>query len=630
MAKISLLPLAGPLNGSETMPIVQSGAMKQAPIADIAEELSGRAATSMKLLEGFDTTLLTGSANAGPGVADGTSLARGWLRVIATPQYDTTYTQLDYWAKTPGGTTGPSLVCLRKNTLGTWDYYSHFTLPPAEGAGARSATFSFSVPGGGTTADTVVCLYEPATSPQIAGAAVATLLFQIADPTAADDISFGSANTRPNVFLTGTYSQIRDKGAVKAGINAASERVRNGLYFVNRGNTAKIRAALAAVRERTGSARVLLCGDSITRGSHTGTNGGLGTYGYSGAYDRCFGAQLLPLMSGFYQQGGQSGLFLPTSYESILGHGNIQGTYTAYNPRLTSAGDWTTVGTVPYTSLGGGLWTSSVTGGAPWTFTPATPVDTFALRTIKRSTSGIVQYRVDGGAWTQIDLAGNNEYLETAIPMALGIHVIEVQHLSGGQVYLHGCLAYDSTTPAVRFVNCGFAGSTAGISWAQVTSNAWSPGKLIGTEPASLKVLAFGTNDLGDGQTSAQFVTGMTALITEAKKLSDVLVLAPPPARTDNSTGGALNGSGAPVANRSLARQREFNAALFAMCKSLDVPLIDQYGWFGEPDTAVNIRGLPLSAGLLTQPLIDDTLHPSYAGATIQMQALYEFFRVVS
>lgn len=47
MAKISELPAAGPLTGTETMPIVQGGAMKQAPFADVLDAIDDAGSTQV-------------------------------------------------------------------------------------------------------------------------------------------------------------------------------------------------------------------------------------------------------------------------------------------------------------------------------------------------------------------------------------------------------------------------------------------------------------------------------------------------------------------------------------------------------------------------------------------------------
>lgn len=567
-----------------------------------------------KILDGYDTSLLTGDETTGPGPADGSNLGPGVYSVIATPAYDGVWgPTIDFWRRV-GSAGNLELGLVRRNANGNWTSVpgSKITVTCPNGTGALTSS-NFSLP---HLAGDMVLLGLPAgTSMRISADNVATQRFVIGDVTAISDLSPTVANIRPRVTLRGAYSQIKSKGAVKAEIDATPMPSRTGIYNLTKGGTERLRASFADVRAMRRSSRILMLGDSNTRDSHVGTNGSLGSLGYTGAYDKGALALLLPKLRKYHPDG----LGLNCGFESVMGYGNIQGEYSLYNPRV-QRGDWTTVGTVPYTSIGGGLWKSSTPGGAPWSLTPAVPVDTFELLLIGNPAFGITRYQIDDGAWTIVDqYFATDRFFTVKISVAQGMHKLSVQHLSGGDVYLVGSLAYDASTPAVEFINGGHSGSTAYITYAQVNGRPWNVGALLGTFQYDGAALCLGTNDMDDGISAANFASGMDTLVTLIRRVGDPWFKTPIPARTDSSKAPALMGTGVESPNRTIARQNEFKKVIFELSSDRKVPIVDLAGWFGPPVVAVNERNL-----------LDDHLHKNVAGAEVWAQADLEFFRCVA
>lgn len=582
----------GPLGFFEAASSAAQAAADAAAVSAAAAADSAAGPTGA--LDGYDLSLDEGAANYGPGVADGSTLAANVLRVIADVAKDSTFTQFEWWARTTGA--GMWLVVLNQDPEGTWTYSHHVELATVGATGAQLEAIDLSAPEGSKVA-------VWGSGSRLAGAVVATETYTTTDPTAADGIAFATVNTQPSVLLTGTYSQVVDKGAVKSAVQAVPTGGRPGIFFVTNESIRIARAAMAGLRKGEGGFRFLLYGDSITAGSHTGTNGAAGSIGYTGARDRCYAAQLKDLLSGYYPDG----LALGASYESFLGGNNVQGAYPDFNPRVSSVGDWAETGSLPdYTSIGGEVWTSAAPGGAALVYTTETAVDTAEIRYYKLAASdGIIRYRVDGGAWFEIDTAtGANAYGVETVALPLAVHTIEIEHLSGGAVYFHGIIAYDSTNPSVRVLPCGFAGSTT-VSWWDVNAHPWSPFNRARDEQADLKVIALGSNDINGGLDIPTAMDRMQKAIATMKGTSSVLVLGPPPLEVD-------------AGDRTAARQAEFREGLFAVCQAENVAFIDQFGWFGDYATAYG-RGL-----------MDDYIHPSYAGATVQAAALREYFRVLA
>jgi hypothetical protein len=174
----------------------------------------------------------------------------------------------------------------------------------------------------------------------------------------------------------------------------------------------------------------------------------------------------------------------PVAQLLIAEYGDGGGGWTGYSHRGTGTATWTIGVTQPNLRNGnarpslygmslGGTWTrvsnasdspdldhitSSEVGARVQRTVPATP-DHTALRVVFIGTSnGVVQHRVDGGAWTQVNVQGTVGALQTFdIPLTPGAHTIDIDVVSG-TVTLCGDNAL-SSAPGVRVHKLGAAGS---------------------------------------------------------------------------------------------------------------------------------------------------------------------------
>lgn len=557
------------------------------------------------LLDGYNTAYITGSATTGPGASDGTTLANGVLRQIATPRYDSTYTQLDFWARIIGA--APELVCLRRDENGFWNFYSRSgTLGATVGAtGAASRTFSYSVPGGGTRGDTAVFLWTPGC--RLAGDATDTPQLVVADPSTVSGASLSVVAQRPLVTLYGTYSQVTDKGAVKAGVDATYGKPAvslDGLWFGGKTNMQKGQAALRALL--AGDADVVweAYGDSNLAGSHTGDNGtaatpgvvpATGTKGYTNARQYCDLAQFAALA----RQRRPNGLALPVTYEALMGQNNPQGAYTLYNPRCASTGDFVGTGSAPaYSTLGGGAWLSDGTGdGSAFSYQPLTPVRKFLLGYYTGPGFGSLQYDLDNaGSWTDITCtAGSNGYAELEIDTgSVASHLIRVRRKPGsGPVAFSKIDAWDSTVPSLRLLNAGFPGSTW-LSWAQVMVAPWSPYNRMADSAAHFKSIRLGSNDIKNARSLDDILADAQTAIGVCKRNSCVIVEACYPLWDD----------GAP--ENALYRQLQLRKRLREVALDNGVMFIDHYAYAGANYVSACVDGL-----------MDDYIHGNRALAAL-------------
>lgn len=571
--------------GTEPGGVSTKSAKEWATEAQTASEGASR------ILDGYDQTLLTGTETTGNTIQDGTTVGANMLRFLNDPFAKTGIVQtVNIWNKTSGGT--PVIRFYSKNANGTYTYEDEVALGAAV-VGSQAIDVS------GQNVTVREGWYAAHLAPTVNGriAAVNELAERSADLATSGEIATILDYQKPSFSVEVDWQESVDQGAVKDGIDSVPQPARNGVYGLTRANTARIRAAINNVRKGTGSAKMLVFGDSITVGSGSGT----GTLNYTNARDRNYTAQMKDKVAGYLPDG----LLLPVEYESILGQNNVQGTYPDYNSRVSSVGGWAIENSPNFSTLGGNVWRSTASGIAPLVFTPVANIDTFEVRCYKRAGFGVIRYRVDGGSWVTIDCnAASDEYHVETVSVALGAHTIEIDHGSGGNVYLAGVMAYNSLRPCVRITPCGASGSRT-TSWIDVNTNPWSPGVLMWREPADLKIIALGTNDIDDGLNIATAINRIRGIVPKMVLSSDVVLMTQPPQVVD-------------AGNSTQARQDEWRQSIIALGQELKVPVVDTYAWMGDYATA-NARGL-----------MAEGLHPSYAGAGVMADALVELFRRIA
>lgn len=251
----------------------------------------------------------------------------------------------------------------------------------------------------------------------------------------------------------------------------------------------------------------------------------------------------------------------------------------------TRTGSWTqTVYGVGTPDL---AYLESSTPGDRITITvPATPVHNEA-RLFFVGTGGVVQYRWNGGAWTQLTLSGSGTASIDLAGVPSGAITLDIETVSG------------TVRPAgveMRSVASGVRINKLGINGARAADFAGAPAAdfqaSVATLNAKSNLLLFGTNDQSAGRTPAQFAADLGTIIDRiraATPLTDILIAVPPEnLRTNNSVAMASYAAAA----RALARSKK--------CAFLDL----QYA-FGDVPSEYGQAGLGFLAA--------DLIHPSTA-----------------
>lgn len=138
---------------------------------------------------------------------------------------------------------------------------------------------------------------------------------------------------------------------------------------------------------------------------------------------------------------------------------------------------------------------------------------------LKRDGGGIFRYRIDGGAWVDIDTQNVVSTLgittvDTAIANYPTIKLIEVEYLSGGECWMYGIKAYNREQ--LFGVQCDFLnnGGSSCLEYAAHTNRLKE--YLLDTDPDQVHIL-LGFNDIGSNRTVTQFMADLETLINEIK-----------------------------------------------------------------------------------------------------------------
>ena len=307
-------------------------------------------------------------------------------------------------------------------------------------------------------------------------------------------------------------------------------------------NLRKWRNALAKVRSGTGRGKILFFGDSTTAGSGAGSSGNVNMVG---AWSKSFPNQIAKLLAA---------AGIPTSSNSYLSNQNAAGTgvaYNSYDPRLVEGAGWAD-GT-GFFIAGGTTFVS--TGSAALAFTPTSQVDTADVYWYNNNNSGTATVNVNGGATlATLTATGTQTVTKTTVTATKASNTINIVGGGATQFYVMGVMAYDSTTPAIDFIQAGNYGSTIS-TW--TSNSAIPPGPsfsgatgLLAKLAPDLVVVDLTVNDSSAGTAVSTYTTNLATLVQAIQANgADVLLVSGTPANISATGIASIVGAVSSYAN---------------------------------------------------------------------------------
>lgn len=335
------------------------------------------------------------------------------------------------------------------------------------------------------------------------------------------------------------------------------------------------KAARAEALAGTGRARILAAGDSTTAGVGAFTTAGLRVGGYP-AY----------LASSLASAG------LATTSANVVGSANLStaASYTTYNPNMTfGSANWVFAG-----ASAGGAGFSNATDTAAASFTPPVAVDTFEVTYLQNTGYGIMNYDIDGGTATPLNLAGTAQLMKVVISTTLGTHTLNLARASGGTVLFFAIVAYNSAQKAVDVMNSGWGGSTT-ADWNN-NSTVFRARPIIQFYAPHLLILQLGINDYTPATlvSVANYQTNLNAIIADNIASRSILLVTPVPSISSRQT---------------VAIQAQYVQAMRDVAAQNNLPLFDNWKIFDAGATQ-------------TQFYIADRVHPNETGYAREASAL--------
>lgn len=329
-------------------------------------------------------------------------------------------------------------------------------------------------------------------------------------------------------------------------------------YNIKQSNMARWIAARESAKSG-GHPSISLFGDSTFAGAGAGTGG---TTALIGAKARNVETKLAQALKK---------LGVPARGGHFCGNNNVTSAAT-----ITYDG---TAGTSYSTQLaytGTAVWNQQTLGvlmlrlnatGEKASWTPTQSFDTVVITYVRNAGLATVNIDVDGGA-SLGTIVGNGAtgVLTASFTCAEGTHTVNITNTANAQFYIRSIKCYSSTRGSVDIMTAAHWGGL--VADFNGTSNAWSPGNVIGIDGQSLTIVKLMTNDANGATSLATYQSGMETLIGRIKAAgSDVMLMSGNPFNSANYSSGK--------AATFVANLRDTLAVNF------DCPFLDLDGYFG-------------------------------------------------
>jgi hypothetical protein len=291
----------------------------------------------------------------------------------------------------------------------------------------------------------------------------------------------------------------------------------------------KFRKARANALSGQGRGRIMFIGDSTEAGS------GALAADMTGAYPKTPSKQLAALLAS---------VGIPTSHNSICGDAGITAgalTYPVYDTRVTFGANWVS-GT--FATLGGTFFKYTAGAVNNLALTPVGAFDTIKVFYWRAGGFGSFATNVDGGSSLGSTNSAGSSAMQTAtFTVTKSTHTINIVPANDGDLYICAILAYDSTVPALDFIQAAKSGSGIADYSTVGGSNPYAAVEVLKyLAPDLLWVNLTINNSNNDGAAYlATYIADMQILITAAQISGDVVLEVGPPSNTANATNGVLD-----------------------------------------------------------------------------------------
>lgn len=279
------------------------------------------------------------------------------------------------------------------------------------------------------------------------------------------------------------------------------------------------------------AARLACIGDSIVRGYGQGND----AVGWPADLSYCLSGR------GF---NAERGLVIPEF---------SRGAQTA-DPRIVYGSGWSAIN-----SAGAGGWGNQdlcwqgTVGAANMTFTPTDAYgaglacDRFVIYYLGfTSGTGTFNASIDGQAALNINTvqAARGIYQATVVATngVQNNHVLTLNTVATGAVFIIGIEPRNSVTPGVAIANMGVNGATTG-TWSASNANAQGPLDAIKAYAPDLAIIMLGTNDAANGTAAATAVANLQTIAAAVTGAGGSVILAMPPPVTSSNAAYALQPS---------------------------------------------------------------------------------------
>lgn len=269
-------------------------------------------------------------------------------------------------------------------------------------------------------------------------------------------------------------------------------------------------AALAAVMAGTGSARILVRGNSNTTASESEAGTSVD------ARKNSWPVKLAELLVANGIPAAADTFFGPPGYATIAD-------INAYDPRLNIASSWEIEAR---TALGPRCLRQRTDTGA-FVFTPTGEFDAVDIYTLPLSGTPSIAVTIDGAAMGNIAIAAGTTIQKTTFSgFTKKVQAISFARNSG-DCRVVGIHCYQTGVARVEILHNGYAGATFG-SFSD-TANAYSTGNCISVLDPDLLITDLGTNDWNASTNTTTFGNQVQTHITGGKVTGDVLIVGPIP-----------------------------------------------------------------------------------------------------